>query len=72
MSLLKDKKGMIVGATSGIGRAAATLFAKEGAEVVVIIAVPNYLRASFLKSKKPEVKHITLSQTLLRVMTSNA
>ncbi|WP_462150583.1 SDR family NAD(P)-dependent oxidoreductase [Pseudoalteromonas xiamenensis] len=51
MSLLKDKKGMIVGATSGIGRAAATLFAKEGAEVVVIGR-----RAELLESLVSEIK----------------
>ncbi|WP_340679921.1 SDR family oxidoreductase [Paraglaciecola sp.] len=36
MKLLENKCGMIVGATSGIGRAAALLFAKEGAKVAVI------------------------------------
>jgi len=36
MKLLENKCGMIVGATSGIGRAAALLFAKEGASLVVI------------------------------------
>lgn len=36
MRLLENKCGMVVGATSGIGRAAALLFAKEGAKVAVI------------------------------------
>jgi NAD(P)-dependent dehydrogenase (short-subunit alcohol dehydrogenase family) len=36
MSLLENKCGMIVGATSGIGRAAALLFAKEGAKIAVV------------------------------------
>jgi len=36
MKLLENKSGMIVGASSGIGRAAAMLFAKEGAKLVVI------------------------------------
>ncbi|PKH88377.1 SDR family NAD(P)-dependent oxidoreductase [Colwellia sp. Bg11-28] len=36
MKLLENKCGMIVGATSGIGRAAALLFAKEGAKIAVI------------------------------------
>ena len=36
MKLRENKCGMIVGASSGIGRAAALLFAKEGAKVVVI------------------------------------
>lgn len=36
MKLLENKRGMIVGATSGIGRSAALLFAKEGARLVVI------------------------------------
>jgi len=36
MKLLENKCGMIVGATSGIGRAAALLFAKEGANVAVV------------------------------------
>lgn len=36
MKLLENKYGMIVGATSGIGRAAALLFAKEGAKIAVV------------------------------------
>ena len=36
MKLLENKSGMIVGASSGIGRAAALLFAQEGANVVVV------------------------------------
>ncbi|NLB28739.1 MAG: SDR family NAD(P)-dependent oxidoreductase, partial [Clostridiales bacterium] len=32
---LKDKVAIITGATSGMGRATAVLFAKEGAKVVV-------------------------------------
>jgi NAD(P)-dependent dehydrogenase (short-subunit alcohol dehydrogenase family) len=36
MKILENKCGMIVGATSGIGRAAALLFAKEGAKVVIV------------------------------------
>ncbi|MEM8753414.1 MAG: glucose 1-dehydrogenase [Pseudomonadota bacterium] len=35
MGLLTGKSGVIVGASSGIGRAAATLFAEEGAQVAV-------------------------------------
>lgn len=36
MKLLENKFGMVVGATSGIGRAAALLFAKEGAKIAVV------------------------------------
>lgn len=36
MELLANKVGMVVGATSGIGRAAAILFAQEGAKVIVV------------------------------------
>jgi 3-oxoacyl-[acyl-carrier protein] reductase len=36
MELLKGKKAVITGGTSGIGRAIATLFVKEGADVVII------------------------------------
>jgi len=35
MNLLKDKAAVVTGASSGIGRAAAKLFAAEGAKVVV-------------------------------------
>lgn len=33
--LLKDKVAIITGSTSGMGRATAELFAKEGAKVVI-------------------------------------
>ncbi|MEL6196720.1 MAG: glucose 1-dehydrogenase [Pseudomonadota bacterium] len=36
MGLLKGKSGVIVGASSGIGQAAAMLFAEEGAQVAVV------------------------------------
>ena len=35
MTLLNDKIAIITGASSGIGRAAAKLFAREGAKLVV-------------------------------------
>ena len=35
MNILKDKVGLVTGATSGIGRETAILFASEGAKVVV-------------------------------------
>lgn len=36
MGLLSGKAGVVVGASSGIGRAAALLFAREGARVAVV------------------------------------
>lgn len=36
MSLLEDKSGVVVGASSGIGYAAALLFAEEGAKVALV------------------------------------
>ena len=35
VKLLKDRAGIITGGASGIGRAAAVLFASEGAKVLV-------------------------------------
>lgn len=35
MSILKDKVAIVTGAGSGIGKAVAELYAKEGAKVVV-------------------------------------
>lgn len=35
MARLEDKKAVVTGATSGIGKATAIMFAKEGAEVVI-------------------------------------
>ncbi|WP_419499213.1 SDR family NAD(P)-dependent oxidoreductase, partial [Adlercreutzia equolifaciens] len=35
MGRLEGKKAVVTGATSGIGRATAIMFAKEGAEVVL-------------------------------------
>ncbi len=36
MNRLKDKIAIITGSTSGMGRASAELFAKEGAKVVIV------------------------------------
>ncbi|RJE76076.1 hypothetical protein BGP78_13765 [Pseudoalteromonas sp. MSK9-3] len=53
MSLLQNKCGMIVGATSGIGRAAAKLFSQEGAKVIVIGR-----RVELLQSLVSEISHM--------------
>ena len=51
MKLLENKCGLIVGATSGIGRAAALLFAKEGARVAIVGR-----RVELLSSLKSEIE----------------
>ncbi len=45
MKLLNNKSGIIVGATSGIGRAAALLFAAEGARVAIVGRRTDYLQS---------------------------
>ncbi|MGL4489517.1 MAG: SDR family oxidoreductase [Rhizobiaceae bacterium] len=51
MSQLKNKVAIVTGASSGIGRATAKLFAKEGAKVVV-----SARRAAELKALVDEIK----------------
>ncbi|EPJ53939.1 MAG: hypothetical protein OFPI_08670 [Osedax symbiont Rs2] len=51
MKLLEKKSGIVVGATSGIGRAAAILFAQEGAHIAIVGR-----RADLLNTLKIEIE----------------
>ncbi len=53
---LKDKVAIVTGSTSGMGRATAELFAREGAKVVV--TGRNEERAKEVVEKKSKVKEM--------------
>ena len=50
---LEGKVAVITGAGSGIGRATAKLFAKEGAKILVADYNASQVRKQSTKSKKP-------------------
>ena len=57
---LKNKVALITGASSGIGKETAKLFAKEGA---LVILTARHLDK--LKLVEEEIKRITISNTLV-------
>ena len=60
MSLLSNKVAIITGASSGIGRASAILFAREGASVV--LAPRGVCNFSFLDDQAPQTPLSALAQ----------
>src|SRR5690349_5673938 len=58
--LLKDKTALITGASKGIGRAAALLFAKEGARVILLARSGN-----LLKELQSEIQQTSASEALV-------
>lgn len=61
MSLLSGKVAIITGASSGIGRAAATLFAGEGASVVLVTRRSGLLNQAVAEIKQNGGRAIALS-----------
>ncbi len=63
MNLLEDKVAIVTGASSGIGYAAAKLFAQEAPRSLWLLAVRSNSTCWSAKSKRPAERRSPLQET---------